>query len=365
MDNSDFNYQNPGNPEASDGDLKGERVFNERNAGRRSDEPDMIAKRMLFESLFNGGFSEKEILEEMEISHRTYKRYEESLEQMSFYYDLFNVYPVSVHKFSPINKYSIMADFLKRILDSENSDKLEESWINKAKDRIKYYEKLGSFIDQDSYKLFDSRRFDNIVMGYASYTFDWIIEHHWNGNIKAGAKAVKEVFLRNFLGNMQTGMSPQKAECLYTDKPYMPGQSDGTDSIAETEKHIDEPDENEEDLEEETEEQYELDLSRMKSFKYMYDNGIEPEADSEEYEYYRDYKNWADRLKFVGREMYLPCLSCPGMFQRLDNDRDNFRSSETYVNCDMDCGDAYRECMSEDYGERDRLFEYFLVKKVD
>ena len=110
-----MNSQNPGDKDFDYDNLNKDRAFNERNAGRKSDEPDMIAKRMLFDCMVNGGFSEPEILKEMEISHKTFKRYEDSLERLYLYYDLFNVYPESIHRFSPINKFSIMADFLKKI----------------------------------------------------------------------------------------------------------------------------------------------------------------------------------------------------------------------------------------------------------
>ena len=345
-----MNSQNPGDKDFDYDNLNKDREFNERNAGRKSDEPDMIAKRMLFDCMVNGGFSEPEILKEMEISHKTFKRYEDSLERLYLYYDLFNVYPESIHRFSPINKFSIMADFLKKILESENADKLDKSWIAKAKDRIKNYEKLGSLIDQNKYKSFSSRRFDDIVMGYAASTFDWLREHHWNENIKAAAKTLKEVYLETMLCDMQNGMSPEEAECLYTGKPYMP-QSDGLDEKGKEESDYDK--------EEKT---CKLDYSKMREFKHMYESGSEYEPDEEAYEIYKVYKNWADRLKMAGYESCIPCLSCPGLYRVQGDDLAGY-GCETLENCELGCADAYRDCESQSCGEMDRLFDYFLGER--
>ena len=102
-----------------------------------------------------------------------------------------------------------------------------------------------------------------------------------------------------------------------------------------------------------------LDLGSMRGMKLMYDNGDEPEAGSSEHLAYNAYKSWADNLKMTGREMYLDCLSCPGMFRTLDQDIDMY-GSETYSECEMDCAMAYRDCELESYGYREILFDYYM-----
>ena len=102
-----------------------------------------------------------------------------------------------------------------------------------------------------------------------------------------------------------------------------------------------------------------MDFGRAKELKYMYEHDITPEVGMEEYEPYVAYKAWADNLKMTGNDMYLKCLSCPGMFRTISADPESY-NDETYFECDFDCARAYDDCDLESYGYRETLFDYYM-----
>lgn len=198
--------------------------FNLRNAGRRADEPDMVAKTMLFDSMLLSNFSKKEILIEMEMTARTFDRYCNRLEHIRLYYELWNVYPLRLDRYNGFNKYAVMSGYLKEILKSENIENIPESWKKKANEWIKYYEKISSFENKDKYRLFNSRIFDDIVMGYVSKALNKLIEKNKSDDVKKVTELIKTDVLKAVLTEMKNGMSSEMAEIYYTEPT---GEADG------------------------------------------------------------------------------------------------------------------------------------------
>ncbi len=131
---------------------------------------------------------------------------------------------------------------------------------------------------------------------------------------------------------------------------YLQEKMKKNESSAECDKEVAE--------EAEAEESTELDYGKMKELRYMYDNGIEAEPETEEYNAFMAYKAWADQLKMTGKDMYLKCLSCPGMFRIVGDDMTKY-GCEALEECELDCGRAYDECGLESYGYRETLFDYY------
>lgn len=195
-----------------------DKQFNLRNAGRKTDEPDMIAKTMLFDSMLMSNFSKKEILIEMEMTSRTFDRYCNRLEHMRLYYELWNVYPLRLDRYNGFNKYAVMSGYLKEILKAENVENIPESWKKKANEWIKYYEKIASLENKDKYRLFNSRIFDDIVMGYVSAALSKLIEKNKSVDIKKATELIKTDVLKTVLTEMKNGMSPEMAETYYREQ---------------------------------------------------------------------------------------------------------------------------------------------------
>ena len=105
-----------------------------------------------------------------------------------------------------------MAEYLKMVLGSEKADIISEEWKAKAQEKIKSFEKLAAMEKKDVYKMFNGGMFDNIVLGYSSLTFDWLIEKHRSQAVRAAAELIKEDFLCHLSCEMRSGASPKEAE---------------------------------------------------------------------------------------------------------------------------------------------------------
>ena len=215
MDNNEFYFpeQNVNKKESCEKEVmfprdavhKDEKFLYVNNGGRRLDEPDLIAKRILFWTLKDSGFTRQEIIIEMEISTRSYSRYVESMERTYRYCERLGVLPKSINKHTYFNKYQLMAEYLKMVLGSEKADIISEEWKAKAQEKIKSFEKLAAMEKKDVYKMFNGGMFDNIVLGYSSLTFDWLIEKHRSQAVRAAAELIKEEVLRHLLCDRRSG----------------------------------------------------------------------------------------------------------------------------------------------------------------
>ncbi len=191
---------------------KDEKFLYVNNGGRRMDDPDTIAKKIFFWNLKESGFNRQEIIAEMEISTRSYSRYVESLDRIMAYCERLSFYPSYIPKNVYFNRYKIMASYLRAILESEKADQISDEWKEKAKEKIKSYEKLAALETKDVYKLFRDGMFDDIALGYSSMAFDWLIEKHRSQEVRTAAKLIKEDFLRHFKYEMRGEKTPQEAE---------------------------------------------------------------------------------------------------------------------------------------------------------
>ncbi|MCR5686310.1 MAG: hypothetical protein K6G81_13015 [Lachnospiraceae bacterium] len=107
-----------------------------------------------------------------------------------------------------------------------------------------------------------------------------------------------------------------------------------------------------------------LDYGKMRSFRELYEKGLEPDPGTEEHEAFRDYRLWADNLKFTGKDECVKCLSCCGLY-RIAGDGRSACEDETYSGCEMDCARAYETCSLESWGYMEHLTDFFTGRGSD
>jgi len=103
-----------------------------------------------------------------------------------------------------------------------------------------------------------------------------------------------------------------------------------------------------------------LNYDRMCRIREMYEEGIEPAEGDEEYGAYFAYCDALDTIRKLGRDDFIKCLTCPGIY-RTENERLEDYDDSPLSDCDTDCLEAFR-CINEECGsERTVLMDYFLV----
>ncbi len=103
-----------------------------------------------------------------------------------------------------------------------------------------------------------------------------------------------------------------------------------------------------------------LNYDRMCRIREMYEEGIEPAEGEEEYSAYFAYCDALDIVRKLGRDDFIKCLTCPGIYRTQRERLEDYKDSPL-GDCDTDCTEAFR-CINEECGgERTVLMDYFLV----
>lgn len=103
-----------------------------------------------------------------------------------------------------------------------------------------------------------------------------------------------------------------------------------------------------------------LSYDRMCRIREMYEDSEEPAEGDEEYEAYHAYCDAVDTVRSVGRDDFIKCLSCPGLFRTRDERLEDYGDSPIN-DCDTDCSEAFR-CVSEECdSDRTALMNFYLV----
>lgn len=104
---------------------------------------------------------------------------------------------------------------------------------------------------------------------------------------------------------------------------------------------------------------YVLDYDRMNELARAYEDGEEPEPDTEENEAWHAYSKCAELLRDAGCDHFIGCLACPGVF-RLLGDCDN--GCGDFCKCEEDCANAYRAIDHICGSNRSVLEGYYTVE---
>ena len=112
--------------------------------------------------------------------------------------------------------------------------------------------------------------------------------------------------------------------------------------------------------EEEPEARLVLDYDRMCRIREMYEDGEEPKEGDEEFEAYFAYCEAVNYVRSIGRDDFIKCLTCPGMFRTADERLEDYEDTPL-DDCGTDCPEAFRCINGECSSERTSLMNFYLV----